>query len=249
MAQDKLTIRIALNKPAPEDEPAKEKPYRQALIAAILLSPMVALGLYHSLFKQEIITNSISEPPQPLAMQAPTEIEPVPFAPQAAQLTISKANKVKEIVTPPPSITLPDVKATTKPHKKASSAPRQETKTETAQQFATTLPAFLKRAQFSTGISQREPQDTIHDQVTLTELPENRLYLFTEVRGKAGQVIHHRWIYKNRVMADIPIKIGSDRWRCYTSKRLNENLLGKWQIEITDDQLNVLYSNSVQVSS
>jgi len=263
MSKDSLTIRIALNKPTlPEPIALKKKPFLP-LLAATLLIPALSLGLYQIMKPEkapmERLDASAAPITSPLALNEPTAYRDdsktgLPTTP----VSTTSAKRAKKLDAPPSSLPVqpsPSQLLTARPREVSSSHHDTVADTKTteekgankqaaAKQLIHALPPFLQRAQLSMGIYKREPQHSLSSQVTLSELPEHRLYMFTELRGKSGKTIHHRWSYKNKVMANIPIKVGGDHWRCYSSKRVNENHLGKWIVEITDDQGKVLFTQA-----
>ena len=259
MSKDNLTIRIAINKPTPpEPIVPKKKPFLP-LLAAALLIPALSLGLYQAMKPENASTLPITSP---LALNKPTTYRDDSKAGfPTTPISTTNAKRAKKLdasslpLQPPPSqiVTSKPQEVSSGHHDTVADAKTTEKKETdkqaTVKQLIHALPPFLQRAQLSMGINKREPQDSLSSQVTLSELPENRLYMFTELRGKSGKTIHHRWSYKNKVIANIPIKVGGDYWRCYSSKYVNENFLGKWIVEITDDQGKVLYTQAFNLKS
>ena len=180
-------------------------------------------------------------PPQkstmPASIQTPQTIKQV-IAIEAPTEAIIQAPQTVQLIKPIPAITRP----TTSPKALAESATITTSHTPA-------LPDFLKRVQLSTKIVRREPVDSLNSPIPLIQLPENRLYFFTEIIGKSGQTLHHRWLYKNKVMVNIPIKVNSPRWRFYSSKHVNKDFLGEWLLEVIDDQGNRLYQQTVQITA
>jgi len=98
---------------------------------------------------------------------------------------------------------------------------------------------FVKRAVVTSGIENREPIDS------LSEIPDgtNKVYFFTEVLNKADTHVTHRWLRNGVLEAEVVLKIGSNRWRTYSSKNLVPELhSGNWQVEVIDQQNNLLAS-------
>ena len=248
MNKDNLTIRIAINKPTPEPVTPKKKASRLPLISALLV-PILAVALYQ-IFQpapQSPSTNtalSQSEAPDIAATNSLAKPEPalmaeIPAAP-AKSLTI-------EPTTPPHQpLALQThqtpVKTLSPTNSKGTSSP------VSMPPLIHALPPFLQRAQLSMGINQLEPKNELSAHVHLRDLPDQRLYMFTELSGKTGQTIHHRWRYKNQIMATIPIKVGGDRWRCYSSKYVGRKYLGEWVVEIIDEKNKVLYTQTIIVN-
>jgi len=261
MSKDNLTIRIAINKPTPPEPIAPKKKPFLSLLAATLLIPALALGLYQTIKPESASTTPIT---LPLALNEPTiyrdDSKTASPTTPVSTTNVTHAKKLDTTFSSLPLQPSPSQIVASKPQElssghhdtlaNAKTTEEKETDKQAAvKQLIHALPPFLQRAQLSMGINKREPQDSLSSQVTLSELPENRLYMFTELRGKSGKTIHHRWSYKNKVIANIPIKVGGDYWRCYSSKYVNENFLGEWIVEITDDQGKVLYTQAFNLKS
>jgi type IV secretory pathway VirB10-like protein len=76
---------------------------------------------------------------------------------------------------------------------------------------------------------------------------QKRLTLFTELRGLAGETVSHRWRHDGKSMAVIPFKVGGDRWRVHSSKRVTAAMRGSWQVVVTDSRGATLASRSFVV--
>jgi Protein of unknown function (DUF2914) len=76
---------------------------------------------------------------------------------------------------------------------------------------------------------------------------EKRLTLFTDLRGLAGETVSHRWQHDGATMAVIPFKVGGDRWRVHSSKRVTAAMRGSWQVVVTDSRGATLASRSFVV--
>lgn len=99
----------------------------------------------------------------------------------------------------------------------------------------------LARAQFTTSVRSREPVDTLVSPISAAQLPEGKLYYFTEVVGLSGRSVQHRWEYEGRVVSTVRFSVGSDRWRVYSAKTIGQNL-GSWRVFVIDGRGNVLKS-------
>jgi hypothetical protein len=104
---------------------------------------------------------------------------------------------------------------------------------------------LVKRAQFTSGIEQREPIDQIYNLPANEEEDGNaqQLYFFTEVAKLEGHTIYHRWQLNGEVMAEIPFEVKSNwRWRVFSSKKIMPSMQGDWQVTVVDDNGNELHS-------
>ncbi|GMR20431.1 MAG: hypothetical protein BMS9Abin36_1026 [Gammaproteobacteria bacterium] len=91
-------------------------------------------------------------------------------------------------------------------------------------------PGSVARATFTSAIQEREPADQLS---TLTN-DNDQIYYFTELRGMAGHSVTHRWEHDGKVVAEVPFDVGGDRWRVYSSKRLDPSWTGEWRASVID---------------
>ena len=94
----------------------------------------------------------------------------------------------------------------------------------------------VKRAQFCTGIAEREPLDDL----TTLAAPAEKVFFFTELIGMAGKTVTHKWSLDGQAMGEVAISVGADRWRCYSTKTLASTMAGTWKVEVVDDAGNKL---------
>lgn len=102
---------------------------------------------------------------------------------------------------------------------------------------------FVKRAIITSGIENREPVNDLQQ----VDGDTNKVYFFTEVINQADTMVTHRWFLNGRLEAEVVLKIGSNRWRTYSSKNLvPEFHSGDWQVEIVDQNNKVIGSATFQ---
>lgn len=89
----------------------------------------------------------------------------------------------------------------------------------------------VKRAQFCSGVAEREPID----ELTTLAAPIETVAFFTELIGMAGKTITHKWSLDGNAMGEVPISVGADRWRCYSIKTLGPAMVGTWTVTVVDD--------------
>lgn len=102
----------------------------------------------------------------------------------------------------------------------------------------------VRRAQLTSNIIDREPTNSI-EHVSLQE--QNKLYLFTEIIGKTNQKTIHRWIFKQNIVAQVTLNIGSYQWRTYSSKSFDDTMIGQWTVQVVDEDNNVLKTVEFEV--
>jgi hypothetical protein len=131
-----------------------------------------------------------------------------------------------------------------------------ETTDENTEQTATTTaPAdtpvkapprseHVVRALLTTGIENREPVDEI---VSINK-NQQRIYFFTELADLKGKMIKHRWDFNGKTMGEVDFNVGSNKWRCYSSKNLLPEWTGIWTVSVIDENNNVLAETYFEVT-
>lgn len=99
----------------------------------------------------------------------------------------------------------------------------------------------VTRSTFTTDVAEREPVDKLGQ---LTNDKE-KVYFFTEITGMAGHTITHRWEHSGDVKAEVKFKVGSDRWRIWSSKNLQPHWVGEWIVTVMDEEGKVLAEESM----
>ncbi len=106
------------------------------------------------------------------------------------------------------------------------------------------LPDGFSRIVLAADMEQLEPGRPVAQLVAKKDI--QRLYLFTELKGYAGQQLRHRWSFNGVVQTEALLTIEDSPWRTYSEKWLLPDQLGAWRVEIIDQQQNVLYSHDFQ---
>jgi len=76
-----------------------------------------------------------------------------------------------------------------------------------------------------------------------------KLYCFTRVLGAGGTTIRHVWQREGATLADVPLSIGSDNWRTWSSKRIVPGMEGAWTVKVLAGDGSVLKELSFTVGS
>ena len=102
---------------------------------------------------------------------------------------------------------------------------------------------LIESAILTTGIQNKQATDTLGNRI-----PKQirTLYFFTQLKGAEKQTVYHRWIYKNQEMALIPLKINSNLYRTWSSKRMASAWQGEWMVEILNSKKEVIYRQTFQ---
>ncbi len=91
----------------------------------------------------------------------------------------------------------------------------------------------VPRAALAMEIVDREPVGLVIDEVSLPADEILTIYFFTELQGRPGDRIEHRWELEGDTVATIPFVIGgSGHWRVYSSKTIGP---GQWRAVVVDD--------------
>lgn len=96
------------------------------------------------------------------------------------------------------------------------------------------LSEYVIRAQLTNNIQSREPVDQLSPQLTTRNSAGRRIFFFTEIQGMRGQQVRHQWLHEQRVVADLSLPIGGERWRTWSSKQLPPGWLGEWRVRVLD---------------
>ena len=131
-------------------------------------------------------------------------------------------------------------------------ANQSETPATTSATTPTTVPPKttinspnVVRALLTSAIVDKEPAD----QISSINKDQERIYFFTEFSGLKGKMIKHRWKYQGKVMAEVNFNVGSEQWRCYSSKNLLPEWLGMWTVSVIDDRGQVLAETQFEVTN
>lgn len=91
----------------------------------------------------------------------------------------------------------------------------------------------VNRIAIATGIENREPvnvNDTFKNDV-------NKLYCFSEIATDTVPTkVVHIWLYKDNIIAEIPLNVNSGKWRTYSSKNIIGTWIGDWKVEVYSEQ-------------
>ncbi len=94
----------------------------------------------------------------------------------------------------------------------------------------------ISQAVFAKSVEHRTPIEIV------TEADESlgKIYFFTNIRHLTGDKVTHRWIYKDKIKAEISFDIKGERWRVWSSKNLWHTWTGQWTVEVLNQYNQVL---------
>lgn len=96
----------------------------------------------------------------------------------------------------------------------------------------------VARAQFTSGIRNREPIDRL---VVASPLIRE-VYFFTDLRHLQGRTVTHRWRYNGQVVSQVPFAVGGPRWRVNSKKEIDPDQVGEWSVTVVDQSGWPLYT-------
>ena len=99
----------------------------------------------------------------------------------------------------------------------------------------------ISQAVFASSIADRQPVEII------TEADDSlgKVYFFTNIRNLVGDTIIHRWIYQDKIKAEISFNIKGKRWRVWSSKNIWHTWTGTWTVEVVDQHGQVLLVKTI----
>jgi len=95
----------------------------------------------------------------------------------------------------------------------------------------------ISTAEFALDVKDRTPLNIIEE----LDNSFGKIYFFTNIRNLQGQRVKHRWIYNNKVMAEIDFNVNGPRWRVWSSKNLWPTWLGEWTVEVLNSNDEVFF--------
>ncbi len=94
----------------------------------------------------------------------------------------------------------------------------------------------ISQAVFAKSVEDRTPIAI----VTEADNSLGKIYFFTNIRNLKGSQITHRWVYKDKIKAEVSFSIKGNRWRVWSSKNLWHTWTGQWRVEVVDQNNQVL---------
>jgi hypothetical protein len=163
-------------------------------------------------------------------------VRPARVSPAAAAPAPEPAAAPTAAVAVDPSAAEPAAAALAGETEGAAPAPAAPAAVLTAQPPASPRPVpSVTRVLFTSGVRKHEPTDRI-ERLT-TEGRPLRVYCFTELRQMRGRTVVHRWEHEGEPVAQLRFdEARSERWRVYSSKVIRKDMMGSWQVVVTDGE-------------
>ena len=103
--------------------------------------------------------------------------------------------------------------------------------------------ALLHRSVFADSVENRIPQHRI----AVIGPQRDTIYFFTEVIGAGGGEVTHEWFHDDVAVAAVPFDIKADRWRTWSSKRLEYMGPGMLRVDVRDGEC-LIGQESIKIS-
>ncbi len=103
-------------------------------------------------------------------------------------------------------------------------------------------PAGFSRIVLTAAMRNLEPGTPAGQQIRYPDI--QRLYLFTELKGYAGQILRHRWYWQGQLHTEAVLTIEDSSWRTYSENWLLDNQRGDWRVQIVDQAEKVIFEYS-----
>lgn len=173
---------------------------------------------------------------------APTDLASVPSAP------------VSELQVLEPSSTEPELPVVDKPQ--AQAAPVPDSLPIVQDEPASSEPVLanvniqhqsISRAVLTQDMNNKEPVSQMPAVIALPEAGITKVILFTQMQGLRGQTLFHDWYRKGVRQARVRIPVNTDAQSSFSSKFINMQMLGDWQVKVVDAQAKVYVQASFNV--
>lgn len=97
----------------------------------------------------------------------------------------------------------------------------------------------ISDAVFAEDVIERKPINIISDGEIYSK---NKIYFWTNIRNLSGDKITHRWIYNDKIFAEVSFEIKGKRWRVWSSKRFLRSWGGVWEVQVLNRNSEILLS-------
>lgn len=273
MSTGKRKINIGLLPEQSEDYSQYEESelnLRRIIPAAALALIIVIFTLYSLLKSEEAPTNKIDSVDSSEQILNKSNIAPSPSSePEKTQTTATATeattskldktpleNKTAEKVDIPliKQITTSakvDTQPLTKTHQHQSSTQQKQPDSHQINAVSPVkiLDERIKKAQLSSNLVKGMPIDTLSSQILMSEEGIIRVHLYTEMENLRGQNLFHHWYLNGEQQARVRVPINHNHQRSSSSKFINKQMLGKWSVQVLDEQGEAYIEVSFEVVS
>ena len=167
------------------------------------------------------------------------EDEPVGLSTAQAPADPGSAEETQQIPVPESPASTPMPANTLSPTAEIKPA-TEDTQVEPPAE-ATAVGGSVTRAIIASGVADHEPVDDLGAYVALKNKGYQKIFFFTEMRNFSDGKVIHRWKYKGKILADVPLRVArSWGWRTYSSKELLPHMTGDWTVSVIDARGQIL---------
>ncbi len=196
---------------------------------------------------QSIVQSKTAASEQPVAEAA--VIATSPSNPVEPQRTISTTavESVVQPAEPVSAVSEPELVSQSKPaaDQQLSAPVLQATETPAESISAAekmVLPQGFSRIVLTDQMNNLQPGKAVGQQIAFPQI--KRLYLFTELKDYAGQILRHRWYFRDTLHTEAVLTIEDSPWRTYSENWLLDDQRGPWRVEIVDQTQKVIFQYS-----
>ena len=100
----------------------------------------------------------------------------------------------------------------------------------------------IKRFVIAKKIANKEPLGAI-DEINFDTNNIATVYAYSVSSGLKDQILYYRWTLNGKTLAKVSVAVGANRWRSYSSKFIQPQMHGEWQVLLENKQGEILASN------
>lgn len=185
-----------------------------------------------------LATDREQEPADAADAAEPTAMDRLPSAEAAAASPTSGESPAAQAPDPSPS-----VKAQPEPEPELGQATAEPdgSGVRARSQDISLSSAAVKRFSLAQSVLNREPRGDLDD-ITYNAAGFTSVSAFSEVIGLNGEVLHYRWLQEGTEVAVVRVRVGANRWRSHSTKRMDRSMEGPWRVELLDSKGTLLAS-------
>jgi len=94
----------------------------------------------------------------------------------------------------------------------------------------------ITRANLSLSLKENQPGKALDHSVVMSGKGIIKVILFTEMSGIRGRTLFHEWYLNGKRLARVKIPVNVSLQKSFSSKFINQQMLGQWQVKVIDDQ-------------
>jgi hypothetical protein len=97
------------------------------------------------------------------------------------------------------------------------------------------LEPSVKRFLLARSVSNKEPKGELNE-ISFTADGIAAVWAYSEVIDKKGSRFKYVWLHGGKQITTVPVNVGGNRWRSYSSKLINRSMSGAWRVELQDGE-------------